>query len=443
MWPENFREQINQILGPEKDLFFKALESAPVTSLRQNPLKKFQIESSNTVPWCSGGYYLEHRPSFTLDPLFHAGCYYVQDASSMFLEQALKQTTDLTKPLHVLDLCGAPGGKTTHLLSLLNQESVLVTNEVIRSRVPVLSMNVEKWGFSNVIITNNDPSDFSALGGFFDVVVIDAPCSGEGLFRKDPEASLHWSLDAVNLCAARQQRILDAVWPAVKPGGLIIYSTCTFNEEENEDTISTALNKYQGLSLELRTEESWGVTKHHKNGVNGYRFYPHKTKGEGFFLSVLRKSNQEEESGLVHTKRKETAKKDAALFKNLLKESDRFLFTEKGGVSIAIPYSVAALGDQLSSKLTISHIGLTMGLAKQGKRIPDHALALSVDLKPGEFPEVDLNHDEAIRFLRKEPIVPTGSGITRFTHKGFGLGWGNVLPGRVNNMLPTSWRILK
>ena len=442
MWPEAFTEQISQILGPEKEAFFEALRSSPVVSLRQNPSKRINTTFDHPIPWCSEGFYLKERPSFTLDPFFHSGCYYVQDASSMFLEQAIRQTTDLSKPIRVLDLCGAPGGKTTHLLSLISRNSILVTNEVIRSRVSILTMNVEKWGYSNVLVTNNDPSDFTELESFFDVVVVDAPCSGEGLFRKDPQASSEWSLDAVKLCSARQQRILEDIWPTVKPGGVVVYSTCTFNESENEGTVASVLKKYKAESLALRIEDHWRVTAHQKDGVHGYRFYPHKTQGEGFFLSVLRKGEEETVSVSGRRKKREPEIKEAAFFKNLLREPEHFLLSEKGDLVLAIPNDVAEVREQLENRLTIVHSGLAMGTLKHGKLIPDHALALSNDLKPGSFSEIQLTHEEALRYLRKETLTPVGAGMTRFTYGGFGLGWGNVVAGRVNNLLPNSYRIM-
>ncbi|GAB3814418.1 hypothetical protein GCM10028895_07510 [Pontibacter rugosus] len=219
---------------------------------------------------------------FTLDPLLHAGAYYVQEASSMFLEQALKQSIDLDESLHVLDLCGAPGGKSTHLASLISKDSLLVANEVIRSRASILAENVTKWGSGNVLVTSNDPREFSRLPDFFDVMVIDAPCSGEGMFRKDHAAVGEWSEENVNLCAQRQQRILMDVWDALKPGGLLIYSTCTWNEKENEENIAWLAAQEGVESIKLEVQPEWGIIPTQLNGLEGYRFYPHRVQGEGF-----------------------------------------------------------------------------------------------------------------------------------------------------------------
>src|SRR5688572_6493565 len=209
-----------------------------ITSIRINPVKQSKIQNPKSkIPWTETGYYLEQRPSFTFDPLFHAGTYYVQEASSMFLEQALKQTVDLSKSLRVLELCAAPGGKSTHIQSLISKDSLLVSNEVIRSRANVLKDNIIKWGCANVMVTNNDPKDFARLENYFDVIVVDAPCSGSGLFRREPDAMEEWSLNNVALCSQRQQRILADVWPALKKDAVLIYSTCSYSRSEEEDIL--------------------------------------------------------------------------------------------------------------------------------------------------------------------------------------------------------------
>ncbi|MES1226926.1 MAG: RsmB/NOP family class I SAM-dependent RNA methyltransferase, partial [Bacteroidota bacterium] len=229
--PHALIASLQTVKGFDKDAFVQIHESGEqITSVRVNPNRTFNVEYSTLnvqgkVPWSSNGYYLSERPSFTTDPLFHAGAYYVQEASSMFLEEAVKQTCDLSKPLKVLDLCAAPGGKSTLLQSIISNESLLISNEVIKSRVNILSENITKWGAANVVVTNNDPKDFQRLPEYFDLIVIDAPCSGSGLFRKDPEAITEWSSDNVMLCSQRQQRILADILPCLKPGGILIYST--------------------------------------------------------------------------------------------------------------------------------------------------------------------------------------------------------------------------
>ena len=223
-FPLDFSLRMKSLLGEAWPAFAEAHLRPSPTSIRLNPFKKL-VQKSEHIPWCEGGYYLEKRPAFTFDPLLHAGAYYVQEASSMFLEQALKQAADLSKSLRVLDACAAPGGKSTHLLSLINNSSLLVSNEVIKTRATILAENICKWGTVNAVVTQNDPEDFSKLTGFFDVVLVDAPCSGEGLFRKDPKAMNEWSDENARLCSLRQQRIINHIWPTLKTNGILIYST--------------------------------------------------------------------------------------------------------------------------------------------------------------------------------------------------------------------------
>src|SRR5205809_2761586 len=275
--PACLMNSLANVEGFDKEAFEKLHASAEqVTSIRINPNKTFNTQHStfniqNKIPWTEWGYYLSERPSFTFDPLFHAGCYYVQEASSMFLEQALKQTVDLSQPLKILDLAAAPGGKSTHIQSLISKESLLVSNEVIRSRANVLKDNIVKWGCSNVVVTNNDPKDFSKLENYFDVIVVDAPCSGSGLFRKDPVAIEEWSLNNVQLCSQRQQRILADVWPALKKDGILIYSTCSYSKEEDEAILDWMSREFEIESRKLKVGTDWNITETKSNaGTYGY-----------------------------------------------------------------------------------------------------------------------------------------------------------------------------
>ena len=307
--PEKLLQSIKDIDGFDKEAFIKVHTSGEqITSVRFNPNKLLIVnrESSNgdtihdsrlpiheKIPWTQYGYYLKERPSFTFDPLFHAGCYYVQEASSMFLEQALKQTVDLTQPLKVLDLCAAPGGKSTHIQSLISKDSLLVSNEVIRSRANVLKDNIIKWGCQNVMVTNNDPKDFSRLEGYFDVIVVDAPCSGSGLFRKEPEAINEWSENNVALCGQRQQRIVADIWPALKENGILIYSTCSYSKEEDEDIVSWITANFELESEKLKVESEWGITETEiSTDIFSYRFWPDKVNGEGFFIACFQKAGE-------------------------------------------------------------------------------------------------------------------------------------------------------
>lgn len=277
--PEAFVNRTKNLLGNEYQELVKALELVPPTSIRANNKIDYQ-PSEEHVTWCESGFYLNERPLFTADPLFHAGVYYVQEASSMFLVQAIKQ--HFPEAQTVLDLCAAPGGKSTLLSQTLPESSLLVSNEIIRSRAYILAENLIKWGNPNVVVTNNDPKDFDTLSGFFDAIVIDAPCSGEGMFRKDAGAIEEWSEYNVKLCAERQRQIVSSVWDALKTDGILVYSTCTFNREENEENVRWICEELGAdlLNIDLHGNEDITVSDF------GYRFYPHKTKGEGFFMSV-------------------------------------------------------------------------------------------------------------------------------------------------------------
>ena len=442
--PERFRENMQLLLKAEFPDFINALEASPVTAVRLNPFKTIPPPSELNVPWCSQGYYLTERPSFTRDPRFHAGTYYVQDASSMFLEQAFLQTTGHEKNLRVLDLCAAPGGKSTHLLSLLNSESLLVSNEVIRSRLPLLNTNIEKWGNLNAIVTSNDPSDFSAVKGFFDVVVVDAPCSGEGLFRKDADAMSEWSPAHVQMCAMRQQRILENIWPALKENGVLIYSTCTWNETENESNLRWLADSKQAESIRLNIQHSWGITESESNKIFGYRFYPHRLKGEGFFLAAFRKREAEETISAQRIK-KENQRGNAVDQQLLeyLQTPEQYRLRSIGDAVFADLIRHEPDRQLLGQYLNIIHSGVNLGEVKHHKLIPGHALALTPALRSDAFPCLDLDLEQALNYLRKDPIQ--GSGTTGFHTVAFELhrlGFVNVLSNRVNNLLPMSARIL-
>ncbi|MBR4788426.1 MAG: RsmB/NOP family class I SAM-dependent RNA methyltransferase, partial [Bacteroidales bacterium] len=224
--------------------------TAPSTAIRLNPFKGMAGPEGTPVPWSRYGRILSERPNFTLDPLFHAGCYYVQDSSAMYVGHVFGMHAE-GESLRVLDLCAAPGGKTTDLATILRERCgdgfTLVANEVIKSRASVLRDNVGIWGDPNVVVTSVDPAVIGReLKGWFDVIVADVPCSGEGMFRKDPRAEKEWSPAVVDLCAARQKRILADVWPALRQGGLLVYSTCTYEEKENDDNLEWAAAELGG-----------------------------------------------------------------------------------------------------------------------------------------------------------------------------------------------------
>lgn len=440
--PKAFEDSLQSTLGAAFPDFVKSLQQPSPVSIRINPNKnKEQITDS--VPWSLFGQYLNERPKFTLDPTFHAGSYYVQEASSMFVEQALKQTVDLSQKLRVLDISAAPGGKSTHLLSLINHESLLVSNEVIRSRASVLAENIQKWGHSNVIVTNNDPEDFTRLTGFFDVILVDAPCSGEGLFRKDPEAIKEWSPENVELCYKRQRRILADLWPALKENGILIYSTCTYNRLENEENIQWLSEQHGAESRELKIDKDWGIKAVDENGIHGYHFYPHNVKGEGFFLSAVRKTEPQPEAYFkIRKGLTAPVKKIEEQLHNWTTLPDPKYFTWNE-VVYAIPGSIRKETEMLLDHLKFVQAGTALATLKHDKLIPEHAAALSVNLNKDHFLQLDINEQDALRYLRKEAVEISGAkkGYTLITYKGLPLGWANVLDNRMNNLYPKEWRI--
>lgn len=442
--PLAFKESIILQLHDSFENFLEGLQQPAPISIRINPAK-YKIESNLTsVPWSKFGYYLSARPVFTLDPLFHAGAYYVQEASSMFLEQAVLQSVDTTKKINVLDLCAAPGGKSTHLLSLLNPESLLVTNEVIRSRASILAENITKWGNSNVIVTNNDVEDFQSLKGFFDLIVVDAPCSGEGLFRKEPEAMKEWSPQHVELCYKRQRRILADIWPSLKEDGILIYCTCTYNKLENEENLRWLKEQQNIKFLELSIPDDWGITAVNENEVIAYRFYPHRVEGEGFFLSVIKKTGNEEKN--IQHKKKSTLiplKQIPSQLKEWISKTDQYIFFQWGNAISFLPNEKISEAQLVMDHLNIISAGITAATLKHDKIIPEHGLAMSHALDQKKINTLELSLEEALDYLRRNSFYRKESekGFALVTYKSLPLGWVNILSNRINNLYPSNWRI--
>lgn len=424
--PAAFERRMKETLGGDFDTFRVSLEQEQPVSVRINKNKHSSLRGKE-VPWCSTGFYLPERPVFTLDPNFHGGAYYVQEASSMFLEQAVKASVDLSKPLRVLDLCAAPGGKSTHLLQLISNESLLVTNEVIRTRASILSENIQKWGKANVVVTNNDPKDFSGLNGYFDLIVVDAPCSGEGLFRKDEAARNEWSEENVNLCSLRQRRILSDVWPSLKENGVLIYCTCTYSEAENEDNLVWLSQQKNVDFIELKSFD--GVQKIQKEKSIGYRFMPHKVNGEGFFIAAIRKLTQEDTVRIKPSTLKLSKTNPGWL-------RGDFRYYELNDLLIAVTH------DDIPN-LNIVTRGVAVGTITKNKLVPEHSLALSVDIDPDAFALMELSKGDALRFLAKETIdAPDNErGFALIRYEGNNLGFVNRLGNRLNNLYPANWRI--
>lgn len=438
--PANFTLFAKNFFGIEYDAFIQSLNEETPTSIRINPFKTKPINSLDKIPWAENGYYLKERPSFTFDPLFHAGAYYVQEASSMFLEQVIKQYVN-DKTIRLLDVCAAPGGKSTHLLSLLPEESLLVVNEVIRQRANILNENITKWGNSNVIVTNNDVSNFNRLKHFFDVILVDAPCSGEGMFRKDNESINHWSLKNVALCAERQQRILANVWESLKPGGILIYSTCTYNQTENEDNIQWLIDTFDAETIPVDIEPDWNIaTPIHPHY---YRFFPHKVKGEGFSLCVVRKK----EGDVTQPKQKKTTPnkyKLTASVKDWIVNSNDYEAIQNNNQWSLIPKFAYSDYQLLSNHLKIISAGTTFAEIKGKDLAPIQSLALSNILNTDAFEKITIDWQTAIKYLQKEPIVlpeNTPKGYVLLMYEETPLGFVKNIGTRANNLYPQEWRI--
>jgi 16S rRNA C967 or C1407 C5-methylase (RsmB/RsmF family)/NOL1/NOP2/fmu family ribosome biogenesis protein len=437
--PPNFINHLQLLPGLDESRFVLAHQEPAPTSVRLNPEKASSIfHDAKHVAWCEHGRYLETRPDFTLDPLFHAGAYYVQEASSMSIWSALNDLVPDKKDLRVLDLCAAPGGKSTLIASWLAGEGLLVANEVIRSRAGILTENLNRWGSANTLVSNNDPRQFGKLEGYFDVIVVDAPCSGSGMFRKDHSALDHWSEDAVLHCAARQERILADVWPALKEGGLLLYSTCSYSEAEDENMSSFIRDELQGGIVSIPSLDS--LSSLIKTPM-GYRFYPGQIDGEGFYLSAIRKTAETE---IPYYKPAFRALPIPAQVAQWIAKPEAFVYSETHLGAGIIPVALHEAIPPLLKHLHILKCGILAGEMKGKDFIPSHEMALSSLLR-NDIPQIELERDEALHYLKKEALRGRSDckGWHRMNYKGLGLGWGNVLPNRINNALPKSWRILK
>lgn len=437
--PEDFRHLMQQQWGDEfaRQLCQDIETSQPQVSFRLNPQKPAHNPVSLApVPWCPNAYYVADRPPFTFDPLFHAGAYYVQEASSMFLAQVLLQY--VSAPLSALDLCAAPGGKSTLLRSLLPEGSLLVCNEPIRQRAQVLSENMTKWGNSHTVVTQEYPDAFSPLHHFFDLIVADVPCSGEGMFRKDDEAVQEWSMQNVELCWQRQREIIRSVWPSLRPGGILVYSTCTFNAFEDEENVQWICRELGAEILPVAHPQEWGI-------VGEHHFFPGKTKGEGFFLAAVRKldDGSTEDASSPKTKKTERGKQKTSepTFTRQWIEGD-FIFFADEQTYTAFPSAYEKEIKKLLLTLRPLSYGVQIAEKKGNDWIPSHALAMSLAYKRGTFPEAALSYEEALTYLRRESIqVAAPKGIVLVTYQGLPLGFVKNLGNRANNLYPQEWRI--
>lgn len=488
MIPQTFQQQMCALLGDnEAGALCTALSSGNLpTSIRTNPFKPLKdgenlfrqtdnavspsdIADSPTlrpVAWCPSGSYLSERPSFAHDPLWHAGAYYVQEAASMFIAQAYKViestfSTDnmIGTPLKMLDLCAAPGGKSTLWRSLLPDEALLVANEPIRQRAQILAENLTKWGHPHTFVTQAFPDAFTSLEDTFDIIATDVPCSGEGMFRKDEQAREEWSPAAVSSCADRQRDILTSVWPALKDGGFCVYSTCTFNREENEDLVAWACTTLGAELIEIPTHAAWHISGD-TTGRNlpVYHFFPHRTEGEGLFLALLRKKKGEmfndrrklqilldAREGNGRKRGAKSSVKPNATLLSWLENAEDFTFQcSVDGVWTAIPTRFAEIREQLANVAPLLIGGIEIAAEKGKKLIPQHALAMSIAASSSAFPRVEIARNLALAYLHREAItLPAEAprGYVLLTYRGLPLGFANNLGNRANNLYPNEWRL--
>jgi 16S rRNA C967 or C1407 C5-methylase (RsmB/RsmF family)/NOL1/NOP2/fmu family ribosome biogenesis protein len=443
MFPQEFIKRIREQSYIDADSLLAALHEPSPVSVSINTGKwNLKPAFAEPVPWCETGYYLESRPSFTLDPLFHAGCYYPREASGMFLEQVFRQLVPDTENLRVLDLCGAPGGKSTQISDLIGPGSVLVSNEVIRHRASILAETLTKWGSPGVIVTQNDPAVFGRLKGYFDIIVIDAPCSGEGMFR-DPVAVGEWTPANASHCAERQKRIIMDVWPALKENGLLVYSTCTFNPAENEENIKWLVENTGSKSLGMDISRFTGSREIEYNGITGYGFHPGKVKGEGFFISTIRKEGTGEVKPIRIQRKKEylPGRHDIAIAQQWTMFPGNQLL--KRGEELTGLACDAGEFLYLFSNLNVVKAGTKISVNKKNDYLPSHEIALSHMLRKGAFPEWDLSYNEAVGYLRRDPLPRTelSGGWILVTYRGVNLGFVKNIRSRINNYFPVEWRI--
>ncbi len=438
-----FIEQLTHVIpSNEIEGFISSIDNPTRTFVRKNVYKESPFQFiGKSVEWCEQGVALDNRELFTIDPHFHAGSYYVQEASSMFIEQLfvreiLPNTDDSIK---VLDLCAAPGGKSTHISSLIGADNLLVANEVIRSRASILKENIIKWGAGNTVVTNNDPSHFSSLTSLFDVVLVDAPCSGEGMFRKNEKARSEWSEANVQLCVKRTTRILWDVWSALKTDGYLIYSTCTFNRSENEDMVKWIADEL-GADIILPDITDYPTII---QSECGYRFHPNRVDSEGFFVALLRKSDS--------STRKEFKPKNGGLVKDKksdltpwITEPDKFVAVIDNNNLYAVRgewfNSVSAIKSQLNVLYFETEIGELFGK----KLKPSHALALSQYLNKEKNSINNLTNEAVLNYLRRSTVEvgELKEGYNVIGYEGSAVGWAKRVGNRVNNLYPKESRIL-
>lgn len=448
----DFIDSMRPLLGERTADFISALEASPEVAVRLNPRKSTgrQLFEGEPVGWCDTGLYLHGRPVFTLMPQMHGGAFYVQDASSMIYKHIFRHIIKLTGsygcPARVLDMCAAPGGKTTAIIDALDTNTVVVANEYVGKRASVLAENLAKWGHPHCIVTNSDTSAFADTSRF-DIVAVDAPCSGEGMMRKDEEAVAQWSPALVEDCARLQRKILDDACAALRPGGFLIYSTCTFNTRENEDNAAWLRDRYGLEPVEIPIHPSWRIIGALSGEIPCMRFMPHYTRGEGLFAVVFRKPDEgcRPASALKHRPSgRFSAAKNITAAKEWLEPTADWRVFERKGELFAFSCSVERMEASLGKGVRILSAGVPVATVKGKDIVPSPELALSLALREGAFPDAALDRDQALTYLRREAVtLPDGygKGYVTVSHDGIKLGFVKNIGSRANNLYPQQWRI--
>ena len=455
--PEQFISRMQRELGvAEAEALCAALETEPSTSVRLNPAKMAEQKwGGGRVAWSDYGYLLGERPAFTLDPDFHAGAYYVQEASSQFAGYIVSMAVggaEACKGLRVLDMCAAPGGKSTHYATLVGERGLVVANEINRSRAAVLADNARKWGLGNMVVTCNDSARVADFEEWFDVVAVDAPCSGEGMFRKSDEACEQWSEANVVMCAERQWEILQNAFRSLKPGGVLLYSTCTFNRTEDEDVVGRACEEFGDELLavdDIPIGDDWGVVTGREGVFQTFRFFPHRLTGEGMFMAVARKAGLATSRRRMPKARRKVMeavdKRTAQELSRWVKESEQMRFFAAGDTLYGCRKEHYDEVEALAGTLAVIYSGVAMGQVFKGKLKPDGALALYAGVNHDAVACCEVDEQEALKFLRKQDMdaAQFSEGVNMVLYGGRPLGFVKRVGARVNNMYPNSLRILK
>ena len=449
--PVAFTERMRKQLGAEEaERLFEALDSVSPVAVRLNPAKRGDEgvwSDGEAIEWSANGRKLKERPSFTLDTAFHAGAYYVQEAASQFIDYVI--SGEELQGKRVLDMCAAPGGKSTIYSTAVGIDGLVVANEYVRTRANVLADNVRKWGMGNVLVTNNAPEHIAQFEGWFDLVAVDAPCSGEGMFRKEEVAREDWSEDAVKMCAARQLSIVREAWQSLKEGGLFIYSTCTFNADEDEGVLESFIDEMGDVfepSRKIEVDEKWGVVVGEVGAFQTFRFFPHKTDSEGLFVAVARKAESATQRTPKARKKvmQEVDKTSRKELSRWLQESDKYTYAMVADTIYAYRTEQFKAVQTLSEGLTAIYSGVAMGQIFKGKLKPDWALSQYVDLERKAVAVVELTEEDALNYLRKRDIAVGDmvDGMNLVTHNGRALGFAKRVGMRSNNLYPNSLKIM-